>query len=84
VDELARRVARFPAESINACTQAVDASIDMPIDEALTEEAYWLYHATSKTPAIKRFATADEGGLQFDMENQRNRHDVVICVQEIQ
>lgn len=42
------------------------ASIDLPIDEALKEEAYWLYQATSKTPAIKRFATSDEGGLQND------------------
>jgi len=48
------------------------------------EEAYWLYQATSKTLAIKRFATADEGGLQNDMENQRNWNDVVIRVQDIQ
>ena len=50
----------------------------MPIDEALKEEAYWLYQATSKTAAIKRFATADDGGLQFGMEDQRNWHDVII------
>ena len=30
-------------------------SIDKPIDEALRAEAYWLYQATAKTPAIKRF-----------------------------
>jgi enoyl-CoA hydratase/carnithine racemase len=84
VEDLAKRIALWPAESINATKQAVYASIDLPIDEALREEAYWLYQATSKTPAIKRFAMADEGGLQFDMENQRNWHDVVIGVQEIQ
>ena len=84
VDELASRIARFPAESINACKQAVYASIDLPIGEALKEEAYWLYQATSRTPAIKRFATADEGGLQNDMENQRNWNDLVIGVQDIQ
>ena len=84
VDELANCIAKFPAESIEACKRAVYASIDLPIDEALKEEAYWLYQATSKTPAIKRFATADEGGLQNDMENQRNWNDVVIRVQEIQ
>ena len=35
VDTLAQRIARFPAESINACKQAVYESIDKPIDEAL-------------------------------------------------
>jgi enoyl-CoA hydratase/carnithine racemase len=83
VDELANRIAKFPAESINACKQAVYASIDLPIMEALTEEAYWLYQATSKTPAIKRFTVADEGGLQNKMETQRNRNDAVIAVQDI-
>ena len=84
VAELAHRIARFPAESIEACKRAVCASIDLRIDDALKEEAYWLYQATSKTPAIRRFATADEGRLQDDMENQRNWNDVVVRVQEIQ
>ncbi|MEM9543935.1 MAG: enoyl-CoA hydratase/isomerase family protein [Cyanobacteria bacterium P01_E01_bin.42] len=84
VDELANRIAKFPAESIEACKRAVYASIDLPIDAALKEEAYWLYQATSKTPAIKRFTVADEGGLQNDMETQRNWNDAVIGVQEIQ
>ncbi|MDF1837818.1 MAG: enoyl-CoA hydratase/isomerase family protein [Planctomycetota bacterium] len=83
VEALAKRIARFPAESIEACKRAVYASIDLPIDEALKEEAYWLYQATSKTPAIKRFKTADEGGLQFDMANQRNWSNMVLDVQEI-
>ena len=55
----------------------------MPIDEALKEEAYWLYQATSRTLALKRFKTADELGMQFDMDNQRRWHDVVIEVQDI-
>ncbi|WP_412063413.1 enoyl-CoA hydratase/isomerase family protein [Rubrivirga sp. IMCC45206] len=84
VDSLARRIARWPAESINACKQAVYASVDLPIEEALKEEAYWLYQATSQTPALKRFTSADEGGLQFDMENQRTWNDLVVNVQEIQ
>lgn len=83
VDELAKRIATFPAESINACKQTVYESIDKPIDEALKSEAYWLYQATSKTPAIKRFSIADEKGLQLDMENQRNWNDLVKGVQEI-
>ncbi|MCR9119072.1 MAG: enoyl-CoA hydratase/isomerase family protein [bacterium] len=83
VDELAKRIATFPAESINACKQTVYESIDKPIDEALKAEAYWLYQATSKTPAIKRFSIADEKGLQNDIENQRNWNDLVKGVQEI-
>ncbi len=84
VEELANRIAKFPAESINACKQAVYESIDKPIKEALKAEAYWLYQATSKTPAIKRFTIADEKGMEHDMENQRNWNDLVMNVQEIQ
>ena len=83
VDTLAKRIAKFPAASINACKQTVYESIDKPIDEALKAEAYWLYQATSKTPAIKRFSIADEKDMQRDMENQRNWNDLVMGVQEI-
>lgn len=83
VDKLANRIAKFPAESINACKQAVYESIDKPIDEALKAEAYWLYQATSKTAAVKRFTIADEKGLEHDIENQRNWNDLVMKVQEI-
>lgn len=84
VDALAERIARFPSASIEACKRAVYASIDLPIDEALKEEAFWLYQATSQTPAIRRFAAADEGDLQNDLDNQRNWNDVVLRVQDIQ
>ncbi|MBE1274049.1 enoyl-CoA hydratase/isomerase family protein [Enterovibrio baiacu] len=83
VDNLANRIAQFPAESINACKQAVYESIDKPIDEALKAEAYWLYQATSKTPALKRFTLADDQGLQHDIENQRNWDALVMNVQDI-
>lgn len=83
VDALAKRIAKFPAESINACKQAVYESIDKPIEEALKAEAYWLYQATSKTPAVKRFAVADEKGMEHDLENQRNWNDLVMQVQDI-
>ncbi|TCI01262.1 enoyl-CoA hydratase/isomerase family protein [Corallincola luteus] len=83
VDTLAKRIAQFPAESINACKQAVYESIDKPIAEALKAEAYWLYQATSKTAAIKRFTVADEKGLQFDIDNQHNWPDLVMQVQDI-
>ena len=83
VDNLAQRIARFPAESINACKQMVYESIDKPIDEALKAEAYWLYQATSTTPAIKRFTIADDQGLEHDIENQRNWNELVMKVQDI-
>ncbi|WP_420334109.1 enoyl-CoA hydratase/isomerase family protein [Roseibium sp.] len=83
VDNLAKRIASFPAESINACKQMVYESIDRPIRDALKAEAYWLYQATSKTPAVKRFTIADEQGLEHDIENQRNWPDLVMKVQEI-
>ncbi|NVN80184.1 MULTISPECIES: enoyl-CoA hydratase/isomerase family protein [unclassified Vibrio] len=83
VDTLAKRISKFPAESINACKQAVYESIDKPIEEALKAEAYWLYQATSKTPAVKRFQIADEQGLEHDIENQRNWETLVMNVQDI-
>ncbi len=84
VDTLAKRIAQFPADSINACKQAVYESIDRPIVEALKAEAYWLFQATSKTPAVKRFAAADESGFQNDIKNQRNFQDAMMAIQEIQ
>ena len=83
VEGLAKRIALWPSESINATKQAVYASIDLPIEEALREEAYWLYQATSQTPALKRFKWADEQGAQFDMDNQRAWPDMLVKIQEI-
>ncbi|MEM6339414.1 MAG: enoyl-CoA hydratase/isomerase family protein [Pseudomonadota bacterium] len=83
VEALAERIAKFPAESIEACKRAVYDSIDLPIAEALIEEAYQLYQATSKTPAIKRFTVADENGAQFDHDNQKNWENMLMDIQEI-
>ncbi len=83
VEDLAKRIALWPSESINATKQAVYASIDLPIEGALREEAYWLYQATSQTPALKRFKWADEQGAQFDMDNQRVWPDMLVKIQEI-
>lgn len=84
VEALAKRIALWPAASINACKQTVYASIDQPIEDALKTEAYWLYQATSQTPALKRFAWADENRAQFDMNNQRAWSDLVVSVQDVQ
>ena len=83
VEALATRIALWTPESIDACKQAVYASIDKPIEEALKEEAYWLYQATSQTAALKRFKWADDKGAQFDMNNQRAWEELVVSVQEI-
>ena len=58
-------------------------SIDRPIDEALKAEAYWLYLATSKAPALKRFRIADEKSLEHNIENQRAWGKLVMDVQDI-
>ena len=83
VDDLAKRIALWPAASINATKQAVYESVDLPIEDALKAEAYWLYQATSQTPALKRFQWADDQGAQFDMQNQHNWPDMLVDVQEI-
>ena len=83
VEELANRIARFPADSIEACKRTVYASIDLPIDEALKEEAYWLYQSMSKTPAQKRFQYADDNGAQNDMDNQRSWDQLVMGIQDV-
>ncbi len=83
VQQLAERIACFPSESITACKRAVYASIDLPIEEALKEEAYQLYQATSSTPAIQRFTMAFETGFQEDMENQRKFDEKLIKLQEV-
>lgn len=83
VEDLAKRIALWPAASINATKQAVYESIDRPIEEALKAEAYWLNQATSQTPALRRFAWADDAGAQFDMENQRNWERLVVDVQDV-
>jgi len=83
VEALAKRIALWTPESINACKQAVYESIDKPIEDALKAEAYWLYQATSQTPALKRFKWADDNGAQFDMNNQRAWDELVVGVQDI-
>ncbi len=80
---LANRVALWPSASINATKQAVYASIDLPIEDALREKAYCLHQATSQTPALKRFAWADEQGAQFDMDNQRTWPIMLVSVQDV-
>ncbi|MCO7231580.1 MULTISPECIES: enoyl-CoA hydratase/isomerase family protein [unclassified Cobetia] len=83
VDSLAERISLWPSAAINACKQAIYASIDKPIEDALKEEAYWLYQATSQTAAIKRFQNAYDSDVENDMNAQRNWDQIVIDVQSI-
>ncbi len=84
VQALAERIACFPAQSINACKKAVYASIDVPIADSLKEEAYWLYQATSTTPAIKRFTMAYETDFQNNMDNQHSFNEQLIKLQDVE
>lgn len=70
VYKLAYRISQFPSGSIEACKRAVYKSVDLPIKEAIREEAYELYQATSTTPAIKRFKYAYDTDFQDNIENQ--------------
>lgn len=83
VDALAKRIALWPSESINATKQCVIESIDVPIAQALKNEAYWLSQAVSQTPALARFKKADEDSAQFDMDNQRAWEDMLVKIQSI-
>ena len=83
VDALAERISKFHPGAIAACKRAVYASIDLPIEDALKEEAYQLYQATSTTPAIKRFTLADETQFQFDIDNQRNFPTLLMGLQDV-
>ena len=83
VDQLAKRIALWPSASINATKQAVYESIDVPINEALRAEAYWLYQATSQTPALTRFKWADEQGAQFELANQKIWPDMLVSIQDV-
>lgn len=81
--ELATRISQFPSESIIACKRAIYASIDMPIEEALLEETYQLYQATSMTPAIKRFKYCAEVGVQENIPAEKNFQVGLMALQEI-
>ena len=84
VEELANRIAKFPAESITACKRCVAAAVETPIEEGLKIDAYQLGQAMSKTPAAKRFAFGKEKGIQNDLETQKNWDKGVMDIQGIQ
>ncbi len=80
---LAERISQFPSEAITACKRTIYASIDLPIEEALKEEAYELYQATSQTPAVKRFQNAYDTDFQNSLANQKNFANLLMGLQEI-
>ena len=84
VEELANRIAKFPAGSITACKRSVISAVDTPIAEGLKIEAYQLGQAMSQTPAAKRFAYGKEQGIQNDLETQKNWDKGVMDIQGIQ
>ncbi len=83
VAELADRISQFPLEAITACKRTIYASIDLPIGQALLEETYQLYQATSQTPAIQRFTVAAQTGFQNNLNNQKNFQTLLMGMQEI-
>ncbi len=81
VDKLATRISKFPSASIENCKKMVRASLDMPMDDALLNEAYYLYQCTSQTPAVKRFTQAAKTHFQDSLENQRNFESLLMTMQ---
>ena len=84
VEELANRIAKFPAGSIAACKKCIFAAVETPIEEGLKEEAYQLGQAMASTPAATRFAFGKEKGIQNDLETQKNWDKGVMDIQSIQ
>lgn len=84
VEELADRIAKFPAGSITACKRSVLAAVETPIEEGLKIEAYQLGQAMSTTPGAKRFAFGKEQGIQVDLETQKNWDKGVMDIQAVQ
>ncbi len=82
VDQLATRISKFPSASIANCKKMVYASIDMPIEDALLEEAYYLYQCTSSTPAVARFKQAAKTNMQNSLANQRNFESLLMTIQD--
>lgn len=83
VNSLATRISKFPSASIKHCKQMVQKSIDLPIDEALLEEAYYLYQCTSQTPAVKRFKNATQTNFQNSLSNQKHFESLLMNMQDI-
>lgn len=83
VQTLAERIAEFPAESITACKRAIHAATNLPIEQALLEETYQLYQATSQTPAVTRFTNLAKTDFQDNLHNQKNFQTLLMGLQEI-
>ncbi len=83
VQELADRISQFPSESITACKRAIHSASNLPIEQALLEETYQLYQATSQTPAITRFTNLAKTDFQDNLHNQKNFQTLLMGLQEI-
>lgn len=82
VDKLAARISKFPSASISNCKKMVYASVDLPMEAALLEEAYYLYQCTSQTPAVKRFKQAVKTDFQNSLQNQKNFESLLMTMQD--
>jgi len=72
VDELANRMAQFPAASIQAGKAAVTAAYSgMSMDKGLQVEQYQAGQAWAATPAAKWFDYLHSTGAQADLKTQQ-------------
>ena len=63
VEELAYRIASFPAEAIARAKAAVDAA-ELPLEEGLAKEAHYLYQSLAMEEVQNRLSEFMERGLQ--------------------
>jgi len=54
VDALARRIAQWPAASINSAKHAIYESMDLTTAESLKNEEFWMWKAITQGPAVHR------------------------------
>jgi len=88
VDDLANRIAQFPAGSIAAAKGAIHAAYDgTPVEEGLKIERFELGQALARTPAVKRFVGGSklpEKEGQDSVAFQQNFSSFLLRIQSIQ
>lgn len=82
VYELAQRISQFPAQAITSCKRALHSSTDLPVEQALLEETYQLYQATSQTPAVQRFTNLAKKDFQDSIPNQKSFQTLLMGLQD--
>ncbi|MGI9538280.1 MAG: enoyl-CoA hydratase/isomerase family protein [Desulfocapsaceae bacterium] len=82
VEELANRIAKFPAGGIAAAKKTIYASIDLPMEEALRLETFQMYQSIATPDAGKRIKRLNEKDVANNIELQRNWNTLIMEIQD--